>query len=169
MSEDELNVQETAYQTGLLQVTGFFRYVKAVADDLGMEYAFELMQRSSIADGKETGEMMKQQGVPGDVRGLGKVMLNMFTAIGYPPEKYEESDDEVRFTFGRCYIYDAAVAAGLPPEKVCQHLAPISINEMVKTINPDLGYAVLKCRASADGHCEEVMGKGVKFSIAAPE
>ena len=156
--EDTFNGAKMAY-------TSFFAYFNTVAKEIGMERALALITKTDEATGAEAGKMIKEEaGVEElDAKAAASLANNFTEGLGIIEEAVEESPQKVVINVGRCPLYEAAQEVGLDTETIetlCRAGALRFMDTMVKQLNPNLSYQLIKFRSAADDFCEEAIVLG---------
>jgi len=157
--EDTFNGAKMAY-------TSFFAYFNTVAKEIGMERALALITKTDEATGAEAGKMIKEEaGVEElDAKAAASLARNAIEeGYGIRSEVIEESPQKVVINVGRCPLYEAAQEVGLDTETIetlCRAGALRFMDTMVKQLNPNLSYQLIKFRSAADDFCEEAIVLG---------
>lgn len=80
--------------------------------------------------------------------------------FGIASQVTEESDNRIVFKLDRCPVYEAAQELGMDADTIeveCRSGAVTYMSTMLKQLNPNLDYELVKCRSSADDFCEEAV------------
>jgi len=154
-TEDTFNGAKSAY-------THYFDYLTTVAQEIGMERAVVLQSKMCEATGAMQGNMIKEQaGVEQfDAQAAASLAENFIEGLGIRSEVMEESPQKVVTKVGRCPLYEAAQGLGLDAETIealCRAGALRFMDTMVKQLNPNLSYRLMKFRSATDDFCEEAI------------
>jgi hypothetical protein len=145
----------------------FDAYLGTVAQELGMERAVGLLTKMCESMGAIQGQMLKQQaGVKqADAKTGGALAITVPESLGIALQVIEESPQKAVWKAGRCSLYEAAQMLGMDAKSMCRAGPLRFMDTVVKQLNPNLSWQVLKYRSSADDFCEEacVLGKPSKF------
>lgn len=138
----------------------FYAYVNTVAQDIGMERAIGLMNKTFENRGAMRGKRIKEQAniKEFDAKTAWSLMRAGAEGIGLSHKVVEESPQRVVLRCGRCSFYETAQMQGMDPktiETICHASGVKSLSTLVKQLNPALSYRVRKFRSAADDFCEE--------------
>ena len=134
-----------------------------LTEELGQERALALNVKANERTGTEIGRMIKEQtGVEEmDIKGATTLVRNAIEqSFGIVSEVTEESDNRVVFKLDRCPVHEAARDTGMDAETIeaqCRSGAVTYMSTMLKQLNPNLDYELVRCRATADEPCEEAI------------
>jgi hypothetical protein len=138
-----------------------FGYLNMVAREIGMEQATALSSDVDAAMGAEQGKMIREKAIAAefDARAAALIAQNSIEeGFGITSEVLEDSPRKTVFKVGRCPVFEAAQKMGLDAEtiKTLCHAGPLKyMDALIKQLNPDLRYQLLKFRSTADDFCEE--------------
>ena len=135
-------------------------FVQAVAEEIGMERTLALINKVMEKGGTNTGNAMKKQA--GIKKFDAKTALPLWKItpdnLGLSVKIVEESPERVFMKCTKCSVYDAAHELGMDNktiESLCQVGGIKFTDAIVKQLNPNLTYRVVKFRSSPDDFCEE--------------
>ena len=138
-----------------------FGYLNTVAQEIGMEQATALSSDVDEAMGTQQGKMIRERTVVAefDARTAASIAQNSIEeGFGITSEVVEDSPRKTVFKVGRCPVYEAAQKMGFDARaiKTLCHAGPLKYMEaLIKQLNPDLSYQLMKFRSTADDFCEE--------------
>ena len=138
-------------------------YLSAVGQEIGMDRAIALERQTFENTGTTQGKFLRDNsGIKTfnakTAHALVKAVPEGFCVMG---DIQEESHHKVRFTCRHCSKYEGAENAGLDKktrENLCRNGSIRYLDSIVKQLNPNLSYRLIKYRTSADDCCEEEIG-----------
>jgi len=135
----------------------FDAYLGTVAQEIGMEQAMGLLTKMCEGMGVMQGQIMKQQaGIKEcDAKTAGALARTVPESLGIALQVIEESSQRAVVKCGQCSVYEAAQMLGMDAESFCRAGPLRFMDTVVKQLNPNLSWQVLKYRSSADDFCEE--------------
>jgi len=156
--EDRINAATSAYAF-------YDAYMNTVAQEMGVEKALALHTKMCEHMGPLQGQVLKGKSPVKDfdAKTAYAVAKTVPNALGIATEVLEESPQKVRFKCKQCAIYDAAMLVGWDEkmrETTCRNGPIVFMDKVVKQLNPDLNYRLMKFRSSAGDFCEEAIVAG---------
>jgi hypothetical protein len=155
-----MTVQDT-FNGAMSGLTIMRAYGDAVAQKIGEELALSLETETCETMGALQGMIIKEQ-MGSEEIGLSEasqlVLRQIETSFGIVSEVVEESSNKVTCKAGRCPFFEAAYLLGLEVEEIetsCRASSIRFMDAMVKQLNPNLSYQLIKFRSKADENCEE--------------
>jgi len=159
MASDAFSGAKSAY-------TGFFAYINAVAQEIGMERAVNIFTKMVENVGAMQGKMMKEKsGIEEfDAKTAFPLVKSVPESLGVSFEVLEESPQKVVFKVPKCSLCAAAQEMGMDAktiENMCQASSIRLMDTIAKQLNPNLSWQLRKFRSSPDDFCLEelVLGK----------
>jgi predicted ArsR family transcriptional regulator len=148
---------EHAFNAAKSMASEFAAYVMAVAEKYGKQEALDLLFITFDQYGRRVGDMLKQQlgDKEASVHNIYDIVVPMFVAQGFEPEKIEESANDVIVKIPRCPLYEGCREVGAIAEEFCRCMARPLMDGIVEAINPKARHKFLKYRTSAEDHCIE--------------
>ena len=96
-----------------------------------------------------------------DASAAGHVLLDVVKeALGILSEVIEESSQRLVMRIGRCPLYESAQEVGVDAETsegYCRACDIGYMDTMVKQLNPELSYQLMKFRSTENAYCEEAV------------
>ncbi len=140
-------------------------YHNKVAQEIGQERALELEAMSSTEMGTAQGMMLKEQIGQNNVDAISaaKIIFKYLEQeLGIISVVKEESPDKVVYSCGRCPVFESYEMFGADNkdiETACRASALGFMDSLVKQLNPELNYGLIRFRSGADDSCDEVIYK----------
>ena len=145
----------------------FHAYLNTVAQEIGMERALGLMTKMCEGMGTMQGQILKQQaGIEqADAKAALALARTVPEGLGVALEVIEESSQKAAWKAGGCPVCEAAQMLGMDAKSFCRAGPSRFMDAVVKQLNPNLSWQVLRFRSSGDDSCEEavVLGEPYKF------
>ena len=135
-------------------------FVQTVAEEIGMDRAAELFAKTTEKMGKIQGSILRQNSLikKFDAHTASALVRDMYESLGISIKMQEESARSVLFTCTRCPNYTAAHELGIDDKTIecwCRAGNINFIDTMVKQLNPDLVFRLVKFRSNSEDFCEE--------------
>ncbi len=148
---------EDAFDGAKAAFSSYFAFFKTVAQEIGMERTLALGKKTvETMAAMQANKMKEETGIKEfDAKTASSLVWTIPQTLGITREVVEESPQRVMFKVGRCPIYEAAQTLGLDPESACHANPLIHMDALVKQLNPNLSYRLLKYRTAPDDFCEE--------------
>lgn len=140
-----------------------YAYQNKVAQEIGQKRALELEAVSSSEMGVAQGMMLKEQIGHNNLDAISaaKIIINLIEQeFGITSVVKEESPEKVVYSCGRCPVYESNQMLGTDNnyiETICRGASINFMNALVKQLNPDLKYDLIRFRSGADDSCDEVI------------
>ncbi len=142
-------------------LTFFYAYLNLVSQEIGMEHAIDLSVKVNEMMGDANGRRIKEQFGDKDIDISTATMVALHSikdAFGITSEVIEKSPKRMVVRCSRCPVYDAAQSVGIDnetKETLCRKGSLKFMDAMVKQLNPNLSYQLVKFRSGSDECCEE--------------
>lgn len=143
-----------------------YAFQNKVAQEIGKERALELEAMSNTEMGSAQGMMLKEQIGQNNIDAISaaKIIFKYLEQeLGITPVVKEESPDKVVYSCGRCPIFESYQLLGADNKDIetsCRASAVGFMDALVKQLNPELNYELLRFRSAADDSCDEVIFLG---------
>ncbi len=134
-----------------------------VVQEIGKERTLELDAMSSAELGATQGMMLKEQIGENNLDAIfaSKIIFKYLEQeLGVTPVMKEESPDKVVYSCGRCPIFESYHLFGADNkdiETACRASAVGFMDALVKQLNPELNYELIRFRSEADDSCDEAI------------
>jgi hypothetical protein len=140
----------------------YFEYLTKVAEEIGMEAAIDLHAKMCESRGSLDGKLIKEQSDIDefDAKVIASLAKNYVESIGISSEVIDVSPSKVSFRVARCPLYEAAQTVGMEDETIealCRAGPVKNMDSMVKQLNPNHNYQLIKFRSSEENYCEEII------------
>jgi hypothetical protein len=152
--------QEDILEAARTALTLYGAYLKATAQEIGMDRALAIHTRVLENMGSHQGQMMKEQSgsKEHDAQTAWRLVRTTPVSLGLDFKVKEEGPQRVMVRCGRCSIFEAAQSLGMDVKHIeafCRAGPARFMDMAAKQLNPDLEFHVGKFRSSADDFCEE--------------
>jgi hypothetical protein len=142
--------------------TFFITYRAGLVDAVGTEQALAWDNKIHEIVGTNMGQTLKEQagGKDLNIQEATELVKGFLGSIGVSFQVLEESPTMVRFKQSQCAVYEGSRRAGLdelPIETMCRYGPVKFMGALVKQLNPNLNYQLIKYRSAPDDFCEEAI------------
>lgn len=139
----------------------YYSFFNEVVKEIGLERTLAIVNKSDGAMGVIAGRAIKTQAGTGEFDGKAVASIardSIKEGYGISSKMIADSPQKIVFRIGKCPVYEAAREVGLDAKIIEDQCRAGSLNfmdKMVKQLNPDLNYQLMKFRSASNDFCEE--------------
>jgi hypothetical protein len=152
--------QEDAFKAATTALSLYGAYLSAVAQEIGMDRALAIQNKTFESMGAHQGQMMREQShlQEHNAQTAWALISTIPKTLGVDLKVEEESPQRVSVRCDRCSVFEAAQSLEMDVkgiEAFCKAGPNRFMDAMARQLNPDLKFQVGKFRSSSDDFCEE--------------
>ncbi len=148
-------------------------FAQAVAEEIGLDRAIELSARAMEQMGAMQGLPVKKRKSTKkyEARTVAPLVGAVYRQFGSSIKMVGESPRSVLVKCARCPNYEAACELGMDHptiERWCRVGSIRSVEAMIKQLNPDLSFRLVRFRGTPEDFCEEEIVEMVDLGLRLP-